>query len=93
MAYATSNPPQLRGHSALAAFGAAAGKGNIWHYQSTDALATVVATNYITNAKDLGMQVGDIVEVNDTTTPAIAWARVTTVTATGTIMSAGLAIT
>lgn len=92
MAYVTTNPPRLTA-GPLSAFGAASGKGQIWVYQSADALATVVAANYITNAKDLGMQVGDVVMVDDTVTPAIAWARVTAVTATGSTMSAGLAIT
>lgn len=92
MAYSTSLPPALR-VGALAAYGASQGKGQIWTYQSTDALAVVVATNYITNAQALGMQVGDVVEVVDTATPAIAWARLTTVATSGTIMSAGLAIT
>ena len=92
MAYVTTNPPALMSPR-FAGYGSSSGKGSVWVYQSTDALAVVVATNYITNAQSLGMQVGDVVEVNDTSTPAIAWARVTTVAASGTIMSAGLAIT
>lgn len=87
MAYVTSNPPRLEGYAGLT------GAGQIWTYRSTDALATVVAATYITNALDLGMKVGDVVCVQDTNTPAVAWARVTAVASTGSTMSAGLPIT
>lgn len=59
MAYSTSNPPQL-------ASTGIAGTGNIWVYKSTDAAATVDADGYITDAKALGMKVGDLVIVHDT---------------------------
>lgn len=87
MAYSTSSPPRLVAYAGLT------GAGKVWTYRSTDALATVVAANYITNAVDLGMQVGDVVCVEDTTSPAIAWARLTAVASTGSTMSSGLAIT
>jgi hypothetical protein len=87
MAYATSNPPRLVDNAGLT------GAGQVWTYRSTDALATVVAATYITNAQDLGMKVGDLVLVQDTSTPAQAFARVTAVASTGSTMSAGLAIT
>lgn len=59
MAYSTSNPPYL----VTKAIG---GKGNIWRYESTDAAAVVDGDGYITNAKALGMKVGDTVQVVDT---------------------------
>jgi hypothetical protein len=36
---------------------------NEFHYDTTDAFATVGAAGYINNARDLGMQVGDLVWV------------------------------
>ena len=63
MAYATTNPPQLRIPSV-------GGTGpQVWTYESADDDATVNGAGYITNADDLGMQVGDIVLVYDTATP------------------------
>lgn len=63
MAYSTSLPPQKL----------AAGTGasmQVWGYTSADTLATVVGAGYITNGSVLGMRVGDMVVVRDTTTPA-----------------------
>lgn len=62
MAYSTSNPPRLVRPS----FTNVSGEISIWDYASTDAAATVDASGYITNAKALGMKVGDIVTVTDT---------------------------
>lgn len=59
MAYSTSNPPAL--HSQ-----AVGGFYRKWVYKSTDAPAVVRVIGYITNARDLGMKVGDLVEVIDT---------------------------
>jgi len=60
MAYSTSLPPaclvQRVGNS-----------GALWWYQSADAIADVDATDYITNADDLGMVTGDVVFVLNTT--------------------------
>jgi hypothetical protein len=39
---------------------------NLWSYASTDAIATVCAANYISNAGDLGLNIGDMVFVVDT---------------------------
>lgn len=61
MAYATTNPPQLV-QSAIAGF------GQRWRYESADAAADADTDGYFTNAQDLGMKVGDIVEVVDTDT-------------------------
>lgn len=53
MAYETSNPPALL----------VQGIGNqgvaTWHYDDDDPAATVQQDGYFTNARDLGMKVGD----------------------------------
>lgn len=86
MAYVTSNPPRVLVQSI----------GDLapakWQYSSADNAATVAAANYFTNAKDLGMKVNDLVEVLDTGTPLITSHRVTTITATGSTLSAGVTI-
>lgn len=60
MAYSTSNPPSLLvqrvGDSPA-----------LWAYKSADAIAAVDATDYISNASDLGMKTGDFVFIVDTT--------------------------
>jgi ribosomal protein S11 len=61
MAYVTSNPPKLIAQ----ALGGGAGK--LWQYRSTDAAATVDTANYFTNGGSLGMAVGDLVFVVNTT--------------------------
>lgn len=75
MAYSTSNPPKL-----IAA--GIAGVGNLWHYASTDAMATVDGAGYITDAKDLGMKVNDSVIVVDTTNGITSFHRVVSVNST-----------
>lgn len=60
MAYSTSSPPELITNGPLT------GSGKKWIYKSTDAASVVRVSGYITNASQLGMQVGDIVEVHDT---------------------------
>lgn len=60
MAYSTSNPPALVSVAPLT------GAGQTWAYRSTDAATAVDAVDYISNAKTLGMRVGDIVLVTDT---------------------------
>lgn len=76
MTYATSNPPSLMqqsiGNSAPA----------IWTYSSTDATATVDGSGYITNGGALGMKVGDLVIVNDTTNKIMTSHYVVTVSST-----------
>jgi len=63
MAYVTTNPPQV----IIPALGS---KGpQFWTYESADDAATVNTGNYITDALELGMQVGDYVYVYDTGTP------------------------
>jgi len=61
MAYATTNPP------ALVSSRIGSGSGNIFYYNHTDAIASVLATGYFTDGYALGMRVGDVVHVADTT--------------------------
>jgi len=60
MAYATTNPPGLESSTP-------AGAGQSWIYNSTDLVGTVDGTGYFTNGQDLGMALGDMVKVYDTT--------------------------
>jgi len=79
MTYATSNPPKC-------VMPAVAGTGpSWWTYDSTDAGSAVDAAGYITDAKKLGMKVGDIVIVTDTdASPAATTAhRVVSIAADG----------
>jgi len=62
MAYATSNPPSLIADRI-------GGGGSLWLYKSADVDSTVNGAGYISNASALGMSVGDLVLVIDTTTP------------------------
>lgn len=57
MPYSTSNPPRLL----VGAFNATANTNSLWSYNSTDAATAVDASGYITNARELGMVVGDLV--------------------------------
>ena len=75
MAYAATNPPVLTSQ-------AIAGKG-VWHYASTDDVATVTGTDYFTNGSALGMKVGDLVMIYDTDGGDGGVAFVTAVTAGG----------
>lgn len=78
MSYSTSSPP--------ARIAGKIGGNAIWHYSSADDDATVIAASYITDALDLGMQVGDFVWIFDTAgigTPAV----VTAVSSSGSTMA------
>lgn len=59
MTYATTNPPSML-------VDRVGNSGAVWWYRSADAIADVDATDYITNADDLGMKTGDVVFVMDT---------------------------
>lgn len=85
MAYVTTNPPRALVYTV-------GDDTTIWVYKSADAVATVVAATYITNAKDLGMKVNDLVVVVDTATPLISTTRVTAVASTGSTMSTGVTV-
>lgn len=80
MAYVTSNPPAKIAD-------ALAGGPAVWTYKSADTDDTVIAANYITNALDLGMKIGDLVIIADTATPKTSLAGVTVVASTGSTMT------
>lgn len=61
MAYVATNPPALLAQTLTG--------GSVWLYKSTDDDGTVNGASYFTNGVTLGMKVGDIVLVIDTTTP------------------------
>ncbi len=86
MAYSSTNPP------ALTAGGPLTGAGNIWRYHSTHVGTAVDAAGFITNAKALGMKVGDTVLSYDTTTFAVMSLTVVTVSSTGADLSDGTAV-
>lgn len=76
MTYATTNPPRLMVQNIGGVV------PNLWTYSSTDATATVDGASYITNGGALGMKVGDIVLVNDTTNKIQTMHYVVTVSST-----------
>ena len=83
MAYSTSNPPRC----AVPSVGGATPA--IWTYQSDDAATVVRAADYITDAQELGMKVGDLVFQSG----AVAHIyQVVAVAATGADLSDGTAI-
>ena len=77
MAYSTSTPP------ALVSQRVGADGGAVWILKSTDDIGDVLASGYITDGDDLGMEVGDVVIVVDSTNTKASSAVVTTVTAGG----------
>jgi hypothetical protein len=75
MAYSASNPPQRIAGSL--------GSGrSVWMYVSADPIATVDDSGYFANGGQLGMKVGDIVFVVNTTGGLTTIAQVGTVSAT-----------
>jgi len=56
MAYSTSNSPAKIAE-------AVNGAGSVWIYKDGDAIAAIDATDYFSNAGDLGMQTGDVLIV------------------------------
>ena len=56
MAYDVANPPYLISQGI-------GGKGKQWRYDSDDDLATVNTDGYFTNGYDLGLRVGDTVQI------------------------------
>ena len=78
MAYATSNPPKLL-QQAIGNRGP-----SFWTYDGTDNQAAVNTSGYITNGGQLGMKVGDLVFVTNTSAspPTVYSHRVVSVSAT-----------
>lgn len=79
MSYATTNPPAKVTDTLT-------GGPQMWIYSSTDDDNTVIAASYITNAQALGMRVGDLVYIWDSTTPKGSLAYVSAVASTGSTM-------
>jgi hypothetical protein len=83
MAYATTNPPRLMGYPGLYTENSGTSdpkrRRPNWFYRTADVKSVVAVTGYFTNAVDLGLVVGDVVEVYDTTTPMVSLHRVTAV--------------
>lgn len=75
MAYSTSNPPAKL-------IDTISGSANVWIYKSTDDDATVNGASYFSDGVALGMKVGDLVLVIDTTTPKGSFHYVASVSAT-----------
>jgi hypothetical protein len=58
------------------------GMWHMWAYVSADAIATVNTAGYISNAKDMGMIVNDVVMVVDTTNHLLDFCMVAAIDAT-----------
>jgi hypothetical protein len=97
MAYSTANRPFLTVPAVAGGFivGSSDTVGQYWAYKSSDAIATVITSGYVTDAKRLGMRPGDIltVVVTSGSTPAsLHHALITAVTTAGSFMAASSAI-
>lgn len=86
MAYSTSSPPMLL----MGTIGNVA--PNIWAYKSADVDDTVNGSGYFTNGDNLGMKLGDLVIVDDTTTPKTSLCYVSVVVAAGAVTTAFAAV-
>lgn len=87
MAYAVTNPPRLM-VPAMNATGP-----QIWTYTSADDDATTNGAGYYTDGVALGMRLGDMVYVFDTTTPKGSQHYVSSVnTTTGAVTTAFAAV-
>jgi hypothetical protein len=87
MAYSTLLPPVLTGFTGLTR----SGNNQNWLYKEAATFDTIRAAGYISNALDLGMKVGDIVEHWDSTSasaPVVTLGRVTAVSSTGATIAA-----
>lgn len=88
MPYSTTNPPHLISQR----FGG--GSPGLWSYSSTDPIATVAGSSYVSDGASLGMKKGDIVFVVNTASTLVSIANVTAVTAGfGATLSSSLATT
>lgn len=89
MAYSTSNPPQL------VAGGIGGSARRIWFYESTDAVALVRVSGYITNGWALGMRAGDfVIAVDSDASPITQQLMIVTSATSSTVdLSDGTAVT
>lgn len=89
MAYSPTNPPLMTfapGSDRAQANGVSGKK--VWQYDSADALATVQGSAYFSNGVELGMAVGDIVDVSVSGALKTPRQYVSAVTATAATISA-----
>ena len=86
MAYSTANPPALVAQMI-------GGTQRIWMYKSTDAAAVVDGTGYFTNGQKLGLKVGDIIWVINTTGNITTLHQVSAVSLAGTDINDLTAVT
>lgn len=91
MAYTTTNPPALTSWGPLTAASSVVG-ARTWSYASSDSAGTVTAANYFTNAGQLGLKIGDRMEIYDSTNKITASAIILTVGSTVDTMSSGVTI-
>lgn len=87
MTYSTLLPPALTAHTGLTR----SGNHQHWLYKEAATFDVIRAAGYISNALDLGMKVGDVVEhwdVTSPTSPVITMGRVTAVSSTGATIAA-----
>lgn len=89
MAYSTTAPPFLSAGSVGNRV------PNLWGYRSTDPVATVAASGYITDAKALGMRVGDFIMISDvsSSTALVSLGVLTAVSTGGSTIRATLTAT
>lgn len=72
--------------------GAKGARTDVWRYQSTHTQAEAAATGFITDARTLGMKLGDSVFVIGSTTIVISHHVVNALSSTGATLSAGLCV-
>lgn len=85
MAYDESNSPGKVAETV-------GGGASLWMYKSADVDSATNATDYYTNGQDLGMAVGDMVLVTDTTTPGGSVHYVSAIDADGNATTAFAAV-
>ncbi len=86
MTYSTLLPPVLIGGGLTRS-----GNNQFWEYKEAATFDTIRAANYISNALDLGMVVGDYVmhwDSTSATAPVLTFGRVTAVSSTGATIAA-----
>ena len=64
--------------------------GNTWVYRTTDAISSVVGSQYFTDGFRRGMRKFDLVAIVDTNTPRATWSFVTTLS---TVSTGGATVT
>jgi hypothetical protein len=90
MAYDANNLNQCFVRVGSGEGGANAGFGvGMWTYRSAEALATVIADNFITDGGDQGIKVGDAILFIETASGG-TWAEVDTVSAAGLVAVSAL---